>query len=67
MSTVTPKQGTRAIVMDSPDGAPIPVVEGIAFDSEDWVVKAHPEFFETSRRASAVEQATAAPGERRNR
>jgi hypothetical protein len=47
------------------DGEPLVVTAGSRFDSEHPVVLAHPEMFETVRVRYEIEQATAAPGERR--
>lgn len=53
------------------DGRKIPVQAGTAWSASDPVVKAHPEMFSTDERYlrtsvdRPVEQATAAPGEKR--
>lgn len=60
----------------TPGGMPLIVQEGEAWDADDPLVLAHPELFsdeplrvQTShgRRDRVVEQATAAPGEKRRR
>jgi hypothetical protein len=56
------------------DGIPVTLVEGEPWASDDPFVVARPEFFSASppgpafprRTVAVVEQATAAPGERRN-
>jgi hypothetical protein len=49
------------VLMHPTDGWPTPVRKGQLFDADDVLVVAHRHFFEGD-----VEQATAAPGERRN-
>lgn len=45
------------------EGSPTPIRANDQFDDDDIVVRTHPAAF---RRDSDIEQATAAPGERRN-
>lgn len=49
------------------DGEPLAVAAGSRFDSDHPVVLANPEMFETVPVRYEIEQATAAPGERRER
>ncbi|HET6638593.1 MAG TPA: hypothetical protein VFH82_07425 [Gemmatimonadota bacterium] len=49
------------------DGEPVTVTAGSRFDMSHPVVLAHPEMFEKLPVRYEVEQATAAPGERRKR
>lgn len=57
-----------------PHGGTVDLTEGEAWDADDPLVKAKPYFFsktptriKTTRGWALVEQATAAPGEKRNR
>lgn len=57
-------RSTRAVVVwVEADGMFVPVKDGELFDSKSSVVKEHGGLFELA--GSAVEQATAAPGEKR--
>lgn len=57
-------RANRAVVVwVEEDGMLVPVKDGELFDSKSSVVKEHGELFEPA--GSAVEQATAAPGEKR--
>ena len=54
------------------DGIPVRLIEGEPWDADDPFVRSHPGVFSDTppaprfpRRSQAVEQATAAPGERR--
>jgi len=62
MSTVRVLEPFVAIV----DGVPASFKAGEAFDSDDPIVARFPGSFAADNLAGDVEQATAAPGERRN-
>jgi hypothetical protein len=55
-------RATEEVVVGLDDGTTVAVRAGDTFNSTDPVVKQHPWLFE-----ERVEQASAAPGERRNR
>lgn len=59
----------QTVVVRHPDGGMfVPVDPGTAYKSSDPLVRAYPWLFEAdSQREERVEQATAAPGERRRR
>jgi len=78
MSVVRVKKDVAVVVFDVPNEGPVHLVAGMPFDSADAVVRLHPEYFTTDDKTATpkrvtevvvgeVEQATAAPGEKRNR
>jgi len=76
MGTVRVRPGVACVV--SLDIAPVALSTGMAFDSDDPIVRRHPDLFQddaaaeppqrsTSVHVGDVEEATANPGQRRNR
>jgi len=78
MSVCRVKKDVAVVVFDVPGQGPVHLVAGMPFDSADAVVRLHPDYFTTDDKTvspqrvtevvvGGVEQATAAPGEKRNR
>jgi len=78
MSVVRVKKDVTVVVFDVPGVESVVLAPGLAFDSGDAVVRLHPDYFttdaasESPRRVTSVpigdvEQATAEPGQKRNR
>jgi hypothetical protein len=75
MSIVRVKSDVRATVFDASTGGQVALLPGEEYEDTDPIVKAHRWAFQTDSESDAtprvrsmrVEQATAVPGERRNR
>ena len=78
MSVVRVKKDVAVVVFDVPGEISVTLTQGMAFDSSDAVVRLHPEWFTTDDKTEPpkrvmsvpigdVEQATAEPGQKRNR
>lgn len=78
MSVVRVKKDVAVIVLDVPGEPAMHLASGMPFDSADPVVRLHPEYFTTDAESDSpkrvvsvpvgdVEQATAEPGQKRNR
>ncbi len=65
MATVRVKADVQSVVTDPESGVMVALRPDDAYDSQHPLVRAYPWAF--TRDNVAVEQATAAPGERRNR
>lgn len=76
MSVVRVKRDVAVVVLDVPGEGPMVLAPGLAFDSSDPVVRLHPDYFTTDAESESpkrvttvglVEEATANPGQKRNR
>ena len=74
MAIVRAKRGIALVTFV--DGVPVNVVQDMAFDSSDPVVREHPEWFQADAKAEmaqqrvtsvAIEDMSAVPGQLRNR
>lgn len=75
MAIARVKQGVACVVFDA-DGVPMTIVQDMAFDADDPIVRQHPDWFQFDAKAGAapqrvtavrIEDASAAPGHLRNR
>ena len=75
MSIIRVKPDVACVVYDADNDFHVPLRGGMEFDSDDPIVSAFADFFESDaaekrparKRATAVEMATAEPGAKRNR